>query len=626
MKNIYLFCFLTFSIFTHSQNITQKIDFWKHHKVDIKSTKNFKTNAVLNYHLPIQNFDKFRRDHYFENEFTLFLVVKSKSGIDSKKLYQVFNLEESNKIIEVTTQDISFKSRSSVSEVKDSDFGTIIKIQYKDPKQKKGLLHFANFDSLEGEVNIYEVIFSSKGLYDIEQRQLETYLSIKYGIKIKNDYLSLNASDTLLHKSKEMGEFNNNLLGLGKDKNFNLNQKQSQFNKSKFISVGLDNIKDLNDENKSHLHDNFLFIGDNGKTLDFIWDDENKSSVLSKRWKILLIGENFKTLRNQDLIVVLSANALIENEIITKTNFKELKLSINKGHNDIDRKIIQSDSIDNYNRIYFSINLDALSLKDNQIYFTFEKVKDFNLEYNLVPACLNDKDLHKAEISILKGNAPYTVKIINNNNENVFQDIFKEKNFIINYKSDTNYFLKITDARGLEYEEEIKYVFPKMREELKKSVETALNSNNSFLDLNSTIKPEIFDYFELLFYQDKDLIKTNTLNLDNVETLTIKAKNNYSCECILDYQIHSNTPARLDIFPNPANISTPFTIRLNRFDVPREKELKVKIYSISGKHIKTYVLSNSNGYKTKALINSSGIYNVFAQDQKKRYVGKIIIE
>ena len=74
--------------------------------------------------------------------------------------------------------------------------------------------------------SIAEVIGFTSTLTTTDREQVQTYLGIKYGITVNNDYL---ASDgTTLWDATALATYHNDLAGIGRDDASELEQKQSE--------------------------------------------------------------------------------------------------------------------------------------------------------------------------------------------------------------------------------------------------------------------------------------------------------------------------------------------------------------------------------------------------------------
>lgn len=221
--------------------------------------------------------------HFVKDTVASTTVINTKSKLNDLSFFFVgnkFGVEE-NKVIYgkvgsavVTNQGVfdyadTLKVESSVpSQI----------ITYgKHDKSKGGFIYFPKTN--DKHLLLPEFLVFKRNLSPREKQQIETYLSIKYGISInylsKNNYLS--ASGDILWNYKNNKKYGHSITGIGRDDLFGLYQKQSTNGGDNSLIMSLGNLKRLNNENSGFLNDNeFLLWGDNSEDIVF-----KKSDLLS---------------------------------------------------------------------------------------------------------------------------------------------------------------------------------------------------------------------------------------------------------------------------------------------------------------------------------------------------------
>ena len=143
--------------------------------------------------------------------------------------------------------------------------------------------------------SIAEIILYSE-LKDgtLERSHILTYLALKYGISLSDDYYS--SSDTLLWDIGNTGGFDTRIFGLSRDNNTFLNQKISQSNEetNSVLRIALQNIDSLPNNSasrtKSLINNGYILLGDNGENTNFIVAESNISNItrqrLNRYWRI----------------------------------------------------------------------------------------------------------------------------------------------------------------------------------------------------------------------------------------------------------------------------------------------------------------------------------------------------
>ncbi|MGE8556626.1 MAG: beta strand repeat-containing protein [Chryseobacterium jejuense] len=112
--------------------------------------------------------------------------------------------------------------------------------------------------------DIMEVIWYKRTLTTNEQSRINSYLAVKNGVTLNENYLSTN-SNVVWDRTNNTG-YNNNIFGIAKDEVTVLNQKQSgSINNSQKLIISTTGLADNNIANTTDLPTNqqFLIVGDN---------------------------------------------------------------------------------------------------------------------------------------------------------------------------------------------------------------------------------------------------------------------------------------------------------------------------------------------------------------------------
>ncbi len=114
-----------------------------------------------------------------------------------------------------------------------------------------------------------EAIVYNRDLSDTEMMQVNTYLAIKYGITMSEDYIAADGTTKVWDKTASTA-YHNNVAGIARDDASSLNQKQSKsVNGGEQLTVGLGAIAADNAANANTFANNasYLVWGDNGKNV-----------------------------------------------------------------------------------------------------------------------------------------------------------------------------------------------------------------------------------------------------------------------------------------------------------------------------------------------------------------------
>ena len=138
--------------------------------------------------------------------------------------------------------------------------------------------------------DIAEIIYFTNRLNSTDRQKVESYLAIKYGITLSNNYLSSNASVVY-----SVSSFNNRIIGIGRDDASALNQKQSKGeNFIPVLEIALNNFYTDNNSNSSTFSADktFLITGDDDQALTGTTTGvpAGIESWLMRKWKITVTG------------------------------------------------------------------------------------------------------------------------------------------------------------------------------------------------------------------------------------------------------------------------------------------------------------------------------------------------
>ncbi|MGN6435256.1 MAG: T9SS type A sorting domain-containing protein [Agriterribacter sp.] len=150
----------------------------------------------------------------------------------------------------------------------------------------------ANFN-MRNTSALVELIVFSASLSDADESKIESYLAIKYGMTLEHNYLN-SAGATIYNAS---GRHNQNIIGIGRDDNSDLYQKQSHTGND-FVRVYINSLASSNKDNSGTFDadNSFLVLGDNGWGVYFNAEnlgrpsDPNILSRLNREWKITNTG------------------------------------------------------------------------------------------------------------------------------------------------------------------------------------------------------------------------------------------------------------------------------------------------------------------------------------------------
>jgi len=141
-------------------------------------------------------------------------------------------------------------------------------------------------ENLKGDA-IAEIILFDRAINKIDQAKIESYLAIKYGISMAENFQYYSSKENKIFQTTENDVHRNRIAALGRDDNATLYQKQSSNHETDlFFCLSLDGMHEFNSQNTGALlNESFIFWADDNALLDF---SETDNTVLDRTWKFFL--------------------------------------------------------------------------------------------------------------------------------------------------------------------------------------------------------------------------------------------------------------------------------------------------------------------------------------------------
>ncbi len=163
-----------------------------------------------------------------------------------------------------------------------------------------------NFGNIDGSADvslkaIAELIIYKRLLDENEMTKVESYLALKYGVSMEQNYL--NGKGAIIRNWEKQKRFSHHIAGIGRDDLSALYQKQSSScTSSEDLVIGVNKIVTTNALNTGKINDgDFLIWGDNGE--EFIAlnpsDLVNEYLFSEKKWLITATGQNSNTISTE---------------------------------------------------------------------------------------------------------------------------------------------------------------------------------------------------------------------------------------------------------------------------------------------------------------------------------------
>ena len=253
----------------------KKSPIWIHEDAEIDYTQLGNTNG-FNFHPAIE-----LDTAYFERElktgnFSLFLVdlTAAENSLQLGILDGTPSIQLTDKSVE-NRQILDYKAKYGRSKI----------LFYKDRWQGKRKSNPDLFLENLSSKSIAEIILFDRAISKKEQSIIESYLAIKYGISLADNYQFLCSSGKSVFKTDSDEKYDYRIAALGRDDKLSLYQKQSvNHDTDMFFCISLSNMEEYNFQNEGILMDqSFIFWADNNEGLTMSKD--NPGHFL-RTWKI----------------------------------------------------------------------------------------------------------------------------------------------------------------------------------------------------------------------------------------------------------------------------------------------------------------------------------------------------
>lgn len=243
---------------------------------------------------------------------------------------------------------------------------------------------------------VAEVIFYNSNLNNTDVNKVESYLALKYGITLSQQVTATDytASDgTVFWSGAANTGYGNNITGIGRDDNSQLNQKQSiSVNSSKLVYIFNDSLSapfpTMNQLNSSNFTDDKLFLvyGDNNLSTDLgVCINNGKMKRMNRIWKVQKTGS-------------IQQVTLAIQQTQVNANIKLLLVSTDPTFPQANTTSYALNNSNNY--LYKNLNLN------NGDYFTFAS-DSLEVELNIVGAGCQSF-FGSVSTTVTGGIAPYT--------------------------------------------------------------------------------------------------------------------------------------------------------------------------------------------------------------------------
>ncbi len=262
-RKILLAAVLFTSVTTFAQTFESKAAFWA------KPNKTQNTKQALNKNASInQNSNQSLTTAIGAGNSNFYMVFKSEDTVEKDLLNFTFTCTQHA----VTTHNINYHDVATVEQKRRT--GAIVKYGF-DYQHATGDKNYVTVSDAPNDLtDVYEVIYVNDKFTELDHQQIQTYLSVKYGISLINSANYVDANGKSVWNSNLNAQYNSNITGLGRSDYFGLNKTETINSVDKRINIKTNGFN----------NNEYLFIGSNNENTAFVKTAD--SEILNSSWLV----------------------------------------------------------------------------------------------------------------------------------------------------------------------------------------------------------------------------------------------------------------------------------------------------------------------------------------------------
>lgn len=274
-RKILLAAVLFTSLTTFAQTFENKATFWAKPNKTQSTKQVFNKNASLNH-----GTNQSLVTNIGEGSSNFYMVFKSEDAVEKDLLNFTFTCAQHA----VTTHNINYHDAATVDQKRKT--GAIVKYGFEYPGASGDKNYVTVIDKPNDLTDVYEVIYVNDKFTELDHQQIQTYLSVKYGISLINPANYLDANGKQIWNNNLNAQYNTNITGVGKSDYFGLNKTETVNSVDKRIEISTNGFN----------NNEYLFIGANNENTSFLKSDDYE--ILNSSWLVQTnTASNLTTLR-----------------------------------------------------------------------------------------------------------------------------------------------------------------------------------------------------------------------------------------------------------------------------------------------------------------------------------------
>lgn len=292
----------------------------KDHLTDTRELQSKAEGAtMLNYHAVTTNPIAFEQAITDLSQLTLFVVYWSPDSRQEQLIWAISD-DKQDHLLSTTERLANLDDYRFLNYIDQPKSKPIIQTYFQnEPMEAASTIKFGGLPKNKNipiqpfDGTIAEVILFDQVLPPQKRQQVQTYLSLKYGISSSENYISTTGQRL---KTVERSPFRHRIAGLGRNESFGLHQKQASSSDTDiFLSLGLKTIERTNALNPNHLNeDTYLIWADDNQPLAFRQRQVLEIPSLERLWEMTVTGDFSK--QHTELQVDQSGFALGAEEMV----------------------------------------------------------------------------------------------------------------------------------------------------------------------------------------------------------------------------------------------------------------------------------------------------------------------
>lgn len=276
MKRRLLLAAVLFSTgFTFAQTFENRASNWIKPDRTLNKKQALNQNVVFN-----KNVTQSLTSSIGEGDSNFYVVFKSEDATETALLDFTFTCNQHS----VTTHNINYPD-SNLIDLKRRT-GAIVKYGFSFPNAAGDKNFVTIADNPNDLTDVYEMIYVNDTFTELDHQQIQTYLSLKYGISLINHNNYVDQNGKAIWNSNLNNAYNHYITGTGRSDYFGLNKTVTSNSIDKRLEVSTNRFE----------NNEYLMIGTNTKHSN--WINEGQSELLDTSWLVQTnASSNLTTLR-----------------------------------------------------------------------------------------------------------------------------------------------------------------------------------------------------------------------------------------------------------------------------------------------------------------------------------------